>query len=142
MKNRRKLTLLIDDDSTCNSISKILLKRKFNLGSESEFEIISFNKPVEGLSFLKEAIQQCKFQKILILLDINMPLMSGWEFLVEYENHFPEMTREQTEVKIFILTSSVSRADIDKAKENSSVEDFISKPLTTEIIERLYNVMT
>ena len=68
--------------------------------------------------------------------------MSGWEFLVEYENHFPEMTREQTEVKIFILTSSVSRADIDKAKENSNVEDFISKPLTTEIIERLYNVMT
>jgi CheY-like chemotaxis protein len=71
-----------------------------------------------------------------------MPLMSGWEFLVEYERHFSEMTREQTEVKIYILTSSVSRADIDKAKENSNVEDFISKPLTTEIIERLYNVMT
>ncbi|MBN8570380.1 MAG: response regulator [Ignavibacteria bacterium] len=141
MNTNKKLTLLIDDDSTCNSISKILLKRKFNFNSENEFEIISFNKPVEGLAFLKESLQQLKFQKILILLDINMPLMSGWEFLVEFEHYFPEMTLEQTEVKIYILTSSVSRVDIDKAKENSNVEDLISKPLTTEIIERLYNVM-
>lgn len=136
--NKKNLTLLIDDDSMCNSISKILLKKKFQLNSPDEFEIISFNKPVEGLEFLKVSLQHHKFQKILILLDINMPLMSGWEFLVEYEHLF----KDQTDIKIYILTSSVSRADIDKAKENSNVEDLISKPLTTEIIERLYNVMT
>ncbi len=136
--NKKNLTLLIDDDSMCNSISKILLKKKFHLNSPDEFEIISFNKPVEGLEFLKVSLQHHKFQKILILLDINMPLMSGWEFLVEYEHLF----KDQTDIKIYILTSSVSRADIDKAKENSNVEDLISKPLTTEIIERLYNVMT
>ncbi len=136
--NKKNLTLLIDDDSMCNSISKILLKKKFQLNSPDEFKIISFNKPVEGLEFLKVSLQHHKFQKILILLDINMPLMSGWEFLVEYEHLF----KDQTDIKIYILTSSVSRADIDKAKENSNVEDLISKPLTTEIIERLYNVMT
>lgn len=136
--NKKNLTLFIDDDSKCNSISKILLKKKFQLNSPDEFEIISFNKPVEGLEFLKVSLQHHKFQKILILLDINMPLMSGWEFLVEYEHLF----KDQTDIKIYILTSSVSRADIDKAKENSNVEDLISKPLTTEIIERLYNVMT
>ena len=137
MKISKKLTLLIDDDSMCNSISKILLKRKFQLNSPDEFEIISFNKPVEGLEFLKVSLQQHKFQKILILLDINMPLMSGWEFLVEYEHLF----KDQTDVKIYILTSSVSRVDIDKAGKNVNVEDFISKPLTPETIEKLYSVM-
>jgi len=138
MKTNKKLTLLIDDDSTCNSISKILLKKKFNFNSENEFEIISFIKPVEGLAFLKDSLLQHKFQKILILLDINMPLMSGWEFLVEYEHLF----KYQTDVKIYILTSSVSRVDMDKAGNNANVEDFISKPLTQNIIEKLYNVMS
>jgi response regulator RpfG family c-di-GMP phosphodiesterase len=67
-----------------------------------------------------------------------MPLMSGWEFLTEYEHLF----KSQTDVKIYILTSSVSRADMDKAEKNENVEDFISKPLTHEIIEKLYTVMS
>jgi CheY-like chemotaxis protein len=137
MRPEKKLTLLIDDDSTCNSISKILLKRKFHLNSADEFEIISFNMPLEGLAFLKETLLQHKFQKILILLDINMPMMSGWEFLTEYEHLF----KDQADVKIYILTSSVSKADMDKAEKNENVEDFISKPLTSEVIERLYTVM-
>lgn len=137
MNMEKKLTLLIDDDSTCNSISKILLKRKFHLNSTDEFEIISFSKPIEGLKFLKEALVNNKFQKILILLDINMPLMSGWEFLVEYEHLF----KNQTDVKIYILTSSVSRADMDKAAKNECVEDFITKPLTSDVIEKLYTAM-
>ena len=138
MKAEKKLTLLIDDDSMCNSISKILLKKKFDLESENEFEIISFNKPIEGLEFLKEALYNHRFQKILILLDINMPLMSGWEFLTEYKHLF----KEQTDVKIYILTSSVSRIDMDKAQDNPDVIDFISKPLTHSIIDDLYKIMS
>lgn len=137
MKTSKKLTLLIDDDSMCNSISKILLKKNFHFNSENEFEIISFSKPLEGLEFLKSSLQQNKFQKILILLDINMPLMSGWEFLVEYEHLF----KEQTDVKIYILTSSVSRMDKDKAATNVNIVDFISKPLTSEMVEKLYSAM-
>ncbi|MBS1493268.1 MAG: response regulator [Bacteroidetes bacterium] len=137
MKTNKKLTLLIDDDSMCNSISKILLKKSYHFNSESEFEIISFSKPLEGLEFLKVSLQQHKFQKILILLDINMPLMSGWEFLKEYEDLF----KNQTEVKIYILTSSVSKTDIDKAANNGNIQDLISKPLTSEIIEKLYTAM-
>ena len=67
----------------------------------------------------------------------GMPLMSGWDFLVEYEHLF----KNQTDIKIYILTSSVSKADMDKAENNKNVEDFISKPLTSEVIEKLYTVM-
>ncbi len=137
MNTERKLTLLIDDDSMCNSISKILLKKNSHFNSEGEFEILCFSKPLEGLAFLKESLLQHKFQKILILLDINMPLMSGWEFLKEYEHLF----KNQTDIKIYILTSSVSTADIDKAEKNANVADLISKPLTPKTIEMLYAVM-
>ena len=138
MNTEKKLTLLIDDDSLCNSISKILLKKNFHFNSEDEFEIISFSKPIEGLAFLKDSLQQDKFQKILILLDINMPVMSGWEFLKEYEHLF----KKQIDIKIYMLTSSVSKADMDKAEKNKFVMDFISKPLTPEMIENLYKVMS
>ena len=133
----KKLTMLVDDDSTCNSLSKILLKRVFSADEKNEVKIISFDKPVEGLKFLTEALIDYKFQKILILLDINMPLMTGWEFIAEYAG----LPKTQTDVTIYILTSSVSKADMDSAKENLYVEDFISKPLTPEIIETLYEKM-
>ena len=132
--DRRTLTLLIDDDSTCNSISKILLKKNFTGSEDDAVEIISFDKPQEGLKYLTDSLLQHKFDKILILLDINMPLMTGWEFLSEYEHIF----KNQARIKIYILTSSVSKADMDRASENPNIIDFISKPLTPAVIQDLY----
>jgi CheY-like chemotaxis protein len=131
MKNMgENLTLLVDDDSICNSISKILLKRKF----AEESEIISFLSPVEGLSYLKQVIDEEKYKSILVLLDINMPVMTGWEFLEEYAR-FP---KSKTHVHIFVLTSSVSQTDIEKATKNPHVREFISKPITAATVNKLY----
>ena len=74
----------------------------------------------------------------LILLDINMPGMDGWEFLCKLKEHRPNLGLETT---IYIVTSSIAFADRDKAIAMPEVSGFISKPLTVgklkEIGERL-----
>jgi CheY-like chemotaxis protein len=70
----------------------------------------------------------------IIFLDINMPVMNGWDFLEEFENMktiFQELPR------IYILSSTVDPEDYKKAKAFSLVENFISKPLSKESLEKI-----
>jgi len=62
----------------------------------------------------------------IILLDLNMPVMDGWEFLEIFQQRFPEFAAK---TKIFILSSSINPSDREKAKSESNVVDFLSKPL-------------
>ncbi|MEM9981557.1 MAG: response regulator, partial [Bacteroidota bacterium] len=63
----------------------------------------------------------------MILLDINMKGMSGWEFLEEFQ-------KLKSKVPVYILTSSTDIHDIQKAKEYSVVKGFIMKPLTQQVL--------
>ncbi len=72
-----------------------------------------------------------------ILLDINMPIMNGWEFLDEYKRLNIDPAGK---CKIFIISSSVFSNDINKARSYPLVKDFISKPLNVEKIKELFKV--
>ncbi|MFN4761748.1 response regulator [Gillisia sp. Q332] len=63
----------------------------------------------------------------LILLDINMPGMDGWEFLSNLKKYRPNLGRETT---IYMVTSSIAFSDRDKALALPEISGFISKPLT------------
>ncbi|MEM9833578.1 MAG: response regulator [Bacteroidota bacterium] len=65
-----------------------------------------------------------------IFLDLFMPEFSGWEFLDEYQ-HF-----EKSFTQIYVLSSSVDRIDIDRARSYEAVKGYISKPITQEGIRR------
>lgn len=126
----KKLTLLVDDDSICNALSEMLLKKKFREYSE----IAAFTSPVDGLAFFKQVLADESYNKVLVLLDINMPVMTGWEFLEDYA----KLPESNVHVDIFILTSSVSDSDKDKARNNPNVKDFITKPITLSVVEKLF----
>ena len=81
----------------------------------------------DALEFLKKERDAPE----LIFLDINMPSMTGWEFL-EYFDKLDDIIKNH--FKIYILSSSVDQRDKDKANTNSYIKGFISKPLTREII--------
>jgi len=122
----KKLILLIDDDSVCNSINQILLKRKFKDNPESDFEVRTFQKPAEGFKFLTNSLRKKVYRKILVLLDINMPSMTGWEFLDEYSS----LPKHETQVFVYILSSSINKGDKNRMEANPIVAEFISKPIT------------
>ena len=68
----------------------------------------------------------------MLLLDINMPVMNGWEFMDEISNY--ELIND---IKVIILTSSADNTDFEKSKTYPKIVNFIQKPLTREKIEKI-----
>lgn len=111
--------LIIDDDSIVLFIQEKMLKK-----CEISSNPFTFKDGRKALNFLK--LQEPE-NHILVLLDINMPLMNGWEFLEEIKNLpiYPN-------VKVLMVTSSIDGYDKQKAKIYNSVIGFIEKPISTE----------
>ena len=116
--------LLVDDDPIQNLINTKLLKR---LDISEEIQVA-----INGRSAFEEYISKNEDLPELIFLDINMPIMNGWEFLdllgLEGFTRFP---------KIYMLTSSISPDDIQKSQAHPMVENYITKPLSLSKLENL-----
>ena len=73
-------------------------------------------------------------EKIVVFLDINMPVMNGWELLENLEkNNFFNLT----DLNIYVVSSSVDKNDVLKAKSFSFVKNFISKPLEVDTLKQI-----
>ena len=99
------LNLLVIDDDDINIfiIKKIVEKTGFDI------EMVARNNGQQAIDYLKETISQNKTLPRLVLIDINMPVMNGWEFIEAYET----LGIEQ-QVDMYILSSSVYENDIEK----------------------------
>ena len=93
-------------------------------------EIKTFEVPEEALAFIQNEYST-KSAPTVLFLDINMPTLTGWEFLEEYEKFSEEV---KSQINIYILSSSVDLRDKDKEKGNKYIKGFISKPLDHETI--------
>ena len=90
-------------------------------------EIVIKTNGEEGINYLKTEIDGKYPQPNLILLDINMPIMNGWEFLQEYKKlHENQMA----ETVVVMLTTSLNPDDKERALGLTVINDFKSKPLT------------
>lgn len=113
--------LLIDDDKVTNYLHSIVIK---DMGVSNRIEIKQNGK--DGLKFLAECNQAGNMPEI-ILVDLKMPVMDGFEFVDSYRKMgFPE-----DNTKIVMLTTSSNPKDIEKMKEKG-INDFFDKPLTEE----------
>jgi CheY-like chemotaxis protein len=121
--------LIVDDDEINNFIAAKLIKKVNNNSSVQT----SLNG-LEGINYIKSLLNDQDKMPDVIFLDINMPIMNGWEFLDEYENIKASLSKETS---IYMLSSSVYNDDIKKSETYSSVKRFISKPLTLEKLENL-----
>ncbi|MEM6644583.1 MAG: response regulator [Bacteroidota bacterium] len=120
-----KKIILIDDDATTNYLNKIIIEK-----SGLVDQILVFDSATEALGFFEQSAGEVNGS--LVLLDINMPIMNGWEFLDRYSH-----LNEKGEEKIVLLTSSISPSDKKAAEENPYVADFKSKPLSSVVIKEL-----
>ncbi len=132
-KNKKlNCVLLIDDDEATNFYHKIILERE-SIG----VHIQSVKSAAEGLDFLL-----CKGdytnhpQPGIIFLDLNMPGMSGWDFLKEYD----ELSKDiHDRAVVTILTTSINPDDRDRAAAIPAVKEFAHKPLTAETFWKVAN---
>mgnify|MGYP003656159379 CR=1 FL=1 len=113
---------LVDDDPINNLINKRLLS-KVDIAKN----ILEFLEGEDALNKLKDFNPS---QSILIFLDINMPVLNGWEFLEKYQEMHPDRCD-----KIVIVSSSIDYQDRLKAQGYKSVTGFLEKPLTLEKIK-------
>jgi CheY-like chemotaxis protein len=125
--------LLVDDDEINNFISIKLIKKAL--------EYTEITACLDGSYAIKKLLDlQAKDPNSLpdyILLDINMPIMNGWEFLEDFKRLEIDPLGKS---KIYIISSSVFSNDINKAKSYPLVKNFISKPLNVEKIKELFTV--
>jgi CheY-like chemotaxis protein len=115
---------IIDDDELFVFLTKIIIQQT-NLINLSTV----FGNGLDAINFLKENIDNPDSLPEIILLDLSMPIMDGWDFLEEYLVLMPKLSRK---IDIYIVSSSISPFDIVRAKSISAVTDYIIKPITKE----------
>jgi CheY-like chemotaxis protein len=118
--------MLIDDDNDDNFFHERAIKK-----NNPENVVIAINSASEALDYLKE---KTKPHSDLIFLDINMPGMNGWDFLEEYAKLDDAL---KSSAIIMMLTTSENSDDKTKAMALGLVSDYITKPLTSELMHSI-----
>ncbi|EZH74961.1 transcriptional regulator [Aquimarina atlantica] len=122
---------IIDDDLIyINLISKIIELKKL---SES---VLVFNNGKEALDFFLQSLQQEENEEIpqIIFLDLNMPVMDGWEFLNAFSKIKDQIRKK---IDLYVVSSSIDSRDIERAKSIDIVSDYLTKPITLDDFERI-----
>ncbi len=135
MKNLKGLSciLLIDDEEINNYLHKLMIERL-----DLDLHVQSTLNGNEALEYITCTGKYADFnnypQPGIILLDINMPKMNGWEFLQEYEKLSEE---KRDEIVVVMLTASINPDDQRKALSYDTVADYVNKPLTIDNLREL-----
>lgn len=129
MENKVNCILLIDDDVAVNFIHERVISK-----SGCCDKVIIARNGQEGIDFLTTKVDGKYPQPDLIFLDINMPVMNGWEFLEAYS----DLEKEQKGREIIVmLTTSLNPDDHDKAKQISHIDAFHPKPLNIDSLNSI-----
>lgn len=121
--NRKEIVriMIVDDDPINNTICKHLINRLL-----PELDVKSFTEPAKALEFISVEYHEDSSIPTVLLLDINMPEISGWDFLELFKDFSPFVHKQFT---INILSSSVDIRDKDRATAIPFISNFLSKPL-------------
>ena len=128
--------MCVDDDPIALLLSKLVLSK-----AEFSSQVITAANGEIAIEYLERpaVIEENQNSKtpLVILLDLNMPVMDGWEFLEQFSTTLYRQYYETA--KVILLSSSIDPNDIERSKEFSMVVDFLPKPLTKEMLQIILN---
>ncbi|WP_228012014.1 response regulator [Flavobacterium hungaricum] len=120
--------ILIDDNLIDQFVIKKILKKVLDINL-----LYIANNGKEGLDWLLKNARQ---KPLVIFLDIQMPIMNGFEFLDQFQNLEEEV---KDKIQIFVLSSTLDLDEIKKVKENKYVSGFWNKPLQIELLKNKFS---
>ncbi len=124
-----KKLCIIDDDN----LYKLLLKKTI-CKLEIDTQVISFSNGEEALKGLFDFNSNSESLPDIILLDINMPVMDGWEFM---EHYLTQKNKFAKDITIYIASSSIASQDIEKSKTFKEISGYLVKPIYKDTIKSL-----
>lgn len=133
MGQKVELACIIDDDKIyVNLVKKIIEIKKL---SEN---LLIFKNGMEALDHFKLILENATEDVLpdIIFLDINMPVMDGWEFLNEFikiKNNF------EKKITLYVVSSSIDPRDLERAKSFNLVTDYLIKPIELKKFEKIFD---
>ncbi|MEJ7766701.1 MAG: response regulator [Chitinophagaceae bacterium] len=134
MTARKRHFIVIDDNKLdCFIAEKIIL----NTGVSEKISV--FDDARKALEYIREEIDFTPGSKLVILVDIQMPMMNGFEFVEAFES-LPEETRNK--FVVFMLTSSINQSDLNRISNYTSVLQLLNKPLSVVKLTSMMAVLS
>jgi CheY-like chemotaxis protein len=115
-----KKVALVDDDPSFGYVAELLFKR---VDADVELEVFQ-----RGTTFLTHILN--REVPDIVFLDINMPDLNGWEILDQLQ----DLEQPPT---LYMLSSSIDQHDVKRAKESDLVTEYLSKPLTLDLLKKI-----
>jgi len=117
----KKVICIIDDDLIYQLIiNKIIAKLNI------DYQVVSFYNGKDALDTLSSTLKETKNLPEIILLDLKMPIMDGWDFM---ENIGRILSYKKNKTEIYIVSSSISYEDQERAKSYPEIKGYFSKPI-------------
>ncbi len=129
MKRKLNCILLIDDDMPTNYLNQLIVNK-----SGCAEKCVALESGQEALVYLRSKENGTYPQPELILLDVNMPTMDGWEFIEAYSQLSKD---QQGGIVVVMLTTSLNPEDREKANSIPEVNDLIHKPLSESVLQEI-----
>ncbi|GAB1855244.1 response regulator [Flavobacteriaceae bacterium MHTCC 0001] len=130
------LACIIDDDNIYVNLIKRIIETK-NLCPK----LLVFKDGQQSINYFEKLLSELKLSDIpeIIFLDINMPIMDGWEFLERFTKIRDKFKKE---ISLYVVSSSINPTDIDRAKSSPTVHDYLIKPLQIKELETIFSKKT
>ena len=121
---KKKIIWVVDDDAIYQTIIQKLIKKAGVFSAHS-----SFMNGKEAINTLTNTIEESEYLPDIILLDIHMPVMDGWEFMEEIKIIKSKISKK---IIIYIVSSSIAVEDKNKSKTFIDIIGYIPKPISVD----------
>ena len=132
MGQKVELACIIDDDKIyVNLVRKIIEIKKLSKN------LIIFKNGREALEYFQKNLSSISEDSLpeIIFLDLNMPVMDGWEFLNEFIKIKNELSKK---IQLYVVSSSIDPRDLERAKSFNMVTDYLIKPIELKKFEKIF----